>query len=270
MAYKISEFSKITSLTVKALRYYDEEGLLKPSLRGENGYRYYTIEDYQKAQLIVTLKELEFSIAEIKEVVVSLEDASDLTYYLEEKREMIKKKIEKEKILLKKLDDYMAPLPLEEIEANYKVVMKEVEPVKVAAIRYQGRYGDVGQHIGTIFKEMKGKPAGEPFNCYFDEAYMEIADMMLCVPITGDTLQKETTIEVLPKERMLSTIHTGSYDTLSRAYKVLLDYAKSHHLICKVPSREIYHKGPGMIFKGNPSKYVTEIMIPFEEETKDE
>jgi len=28
--------------------------------------------------------------------------------------------------------------------------------------------------------------------------------------------------------------------------------------------REIYHKGPGMVFKGNPNKYVTEIVISFE------
>ncbi len=42
--YKISEFSRITNLTVKTLRYYDEEGILLPSHRDAyNGYRYYTI-----------------------------------------------------------------------------------------------------------------------------------------------------------------------------------------------------------------------------------
>lgn len=40
--YKIGEFSKITALSVKTLRYYDEEKILIPSFRNnENGYRYY-------------------------------------------------------------------------------------------------------------------------------------------------------------------------------------------------------------------------------------
>lgn len=51
--YKIGEFSKITNLTIKALRYYDEENILKPSLRENNGYRLYSKEDIKKAELII-------------------------------------------------------------------------------------------------------------------------------------------------------------------------------------------------------------------------
>ncbi|HJH06342.1 MAG TPA: MerR family transcriptional regulator, partial [Fusobacterium ulcerans] len=41
--YKIGLFSQITKTTIKALRYYDEVGLLKPSIiNKENNYRYYT------------------------------------------------------------------------------------------------------------------------------------------------------------------------------------------------------------------------------------
>ena len=51
--YKIGEFSKITNLTVKTLRYYDEEHILPPSHRNEeNGYRFYDEEDFEKAELI--------------------------------------------------------------------------------------------------------------------------------------------------------------------------------------------------------------------------
>ena len=49
--YTISQFSKLCSLTVKALRYYDTEGLLKPSFRkAENHYRYYSDEDLKTAR----------------------------------------------------------------------------------------------------------------------------------------------------------------------------------------------------------------------------
>ena len=44
--YQISQFSKISGLTGKALRYYDEQGMLKPSYRDKNTlYRYYDEND---------------------------------------------------------------------------------------------------------------------------------------------------------------------------------------------------------------------------------
>ena len=61
--YKISQFSKISGLTIKALRYYDQENILRPTLRKEeNQYRYYCDEDLKIAQLIKFLRTLNFSI----------------------------------------------------------------------------------------------------------------------------------------------------------------------------------------------------------------
>ena len=61
--YRIGAFSKITSLTVKALRYYDEQGLLRPSARDESGYRLYSEEDYQTARRIALLRRFGFVTA---------------------------------------------------------------------------------------------------------------------------------------------------------------------------------------------------------------
>lgn len=85
--YQISQFSKISGLTVKALRYYDEQGMLKPSYRDKNTlYRYYNENDLKKAQLIRLLRSLEFSILEIKEVLEMVNNEADLTYILQEKK----------------------------------------------------------------------------------------------------------------------------------------------------------------------------------------
>ena len=63
---RISQFSKISGLTVKALRYYDQENILQPTFRNEdNQYRYYNEEDLKKSQLIKSLRSLDFSIMEI-------------------------------------------------------------------------------------------------------------------------------------------------------------------------------------------------------------
>lgn len=94
--YKIGEFSKITGLTVKALRYYDEQEILVPSIRCENSYRIYSEQDFEKARMIKLLRSFEFSISEIKEVLSLCESIDDLYYVLREKQERIKQNIKSE------------------------------------------------------------------------------------------------------------------------------------------------------------------------------
>lgn len=265
--YKISEFSKITSLSVKALRYYDEEQLLAPSFRDkETAYRYYNEEDFQRARLIVLLRSLEFTISEIKDVLANCSDPSDLPCYLEEKKRMIEGRIFKEKELIKKLNLYIKPTDREEISMNYQIKEKEIAAVTVAAIRYKGKYSDVGKYIGILYKAVKGDAAGAPIQCYHDAEYMEEgADLELCLPTKKRISHPDVTAKQLPAIKAICTTHTGSYEKLNLAYKALMDYANEHHLNCTTPSREIYVKGPGMIFKGNEDNYITEIIIPYEE-----
>lgn len=266
--YKISDFSKITNLSVKALRYYDEEQILTPSRRDEDtSYRYYSEEDFQKAQLIVLLRSLEFSISEIKDVLANCGDPTDLPCYLEEKKLMVENRIRKEKELIKKLNLYIKPTDREEISMNYEIEVREIAPVNVASIRYNGKYSDVGKYIGTLYKAVKGGADGAPIQLYYDAGYMEEgADMEICVPIKKSVDHPGVAMKKLPAIRALCTTHVGSYEKFNLAYKALMDYANEHHLKFTTPSREIFIKGPGMIFKGNEENYVTEIIIPVEEE----
>jgi DNA-binding transcriptional MerR regulator len=69
--YLIREFAKLTRVTVRALHYYDEIGLLKPSFERPNGYRVYTDADLLRLQQIVTLKFMGFSLDEIRRLLES-------------------------------------------------------------------------------------------------------------------------------------------------------------------------------------------------------
>lgn len=264
--YKISDFSKITNLTVKALRYYDEEGILTPSYRDQdNGYRYYGDKDFQKAKLISMLKELDFSISEIKDVLTNCDNPKDLSYFLEEKKNMIERHISREKELISKITLSMESKDMEDVSMDYKIEVKEIEALTVASIRYKGKYSDVGLYIGKIYKAVKNHSAGAPFCCYFDREFKEDADIELCVPTTKLINDSNICAKKLPGIKAVCTVHTGGYDKLNLAYKALFDYINKHNINCLLPTREIYIKGPGMIFKGNENKYVTEIVIPFEE-----
>ena len=67
---KIGEFSKLSHLTVKALRFYEKEGILLPASTDEwTGYRFYETSQLEAAARIRAYRQLELSIDEIKAII---------------------------------------------------------------------------------------------------------------------------------------------------------------------------------------------------------
>lgn len=64
--WRVNEMSKLTGVSVRMLHHYDEIGLLKPSLRTANNYRWYAPEDLAKLQQIVALRFFGLSLNQIK------------------------------------------------------------------------------------------------------------------------------------------------------------------------------------------------------------
>lgn len=65
--FTAGELANIYGISKQALLYYDKVKLLSPEMIAQNGYRHYYIQQYLDLELIVNLRSLEFSIAEIKE-----------------------------------------------------------------------------------------------------------------------------------------------------------------------------------------------------------
>lgn len=263
--YLISQFSKISGLTIKALRYYDEKGILIPNYRNnENKYRYYSDDDLKKALLIKLLRSLDFSIMEITEILDLVKNKEDLTYILQEKIKHIEKNISKEKDLIKKINNNTVSLIKESNFNNYKINTIEIDEVYVAAIRFTSNYQDLDKYVPILYKIVKNNSLGKHFNCYFDNDYSQPANIELCIPIKKEIFNSLISCKKLPKIRALHTIHYGNYNNLYLAYKAVFKYANEHNINILTPIRELYVKSPGIIFKGNPNNYVTEIFFPFE------
>ncbi|MEN8194070.1 MAG: GyrI-like domain-containing protein, partial [Bacteroidota bacterium] len=71
----------------------------------------------------------------------------------------------------------------------------------------------------------------------------------------------EISVRELKGGKCVALIHKGAYDNLSESYKKVFNFVNEKGLKTKLPTREVYIKGPGMIFKGNPNNYLTEIQI---------
>lgn len=262
--YKISEFSKITGLTVKALRYYDEQALLIPSSRDkETSYRLYTDDDFKRAALIKVLRSLDFSISEIRDILSNIENEDDLYYYLREKQEMIKRNISVERERIKKIEGYLKPLSIYAKNFEYCISVKEIKAVNVISLRFKGKYSELDKYVPLLYQIAKDACDGKHFNCYYDDECKEEADIELCLPVKRPIYNAKIEYKTIPEIRAISTRHFGAYENICLAYKALYQYASRESILLTTPSRELYIKGPGAIFRGNPDKYITDIFIPF-------
>ena len=150
---------------------------------------------------------------------------------------------------------------------NYEIKIRDIEPVLAATLRFSGKHKEAGKHFPDIYKALKGQSSGSPFFCYYNKEYQETADIELCVPVSEKKELKGIIIKELPRIKAVSTVHTGSYETIRYAYQALTEYITEKKLETELPVREVYIKGPGMFFKGNPDKYITEIIIPLKEQS---
>lgn len=88
------EFAKLANVTLRTIRYYDKENLLKPSFVANNGFRYYNDKDLIKLQQILLFKYLGFSLKEIKSMNLNDLDPITLSNALFVQKKMVEEKIE--------------------------------------------------------------------------------------------------------------------------------------------------------------------------------
>lgn len=70
--FKIGEFSKITQVSIRMLRYYDEQKLLEPCfIDDSNGYRLYSADQIDQLNRIILLRDMGFGVKEMKEILKS-------------------------------------------------------------------------------------------------------------------------------------------------------------------------------------------------------
>lgn len=100
----IGEFAKVTGLTVKALRFYHQEGLLLPSyVETGTGYRYDAASKLDLARVIKSLRELEFWLIQIREIVQHSDDDSDLLEQFALRKIELQKRMDQDRNLMKML-----------------------------------------------------------------------------------------------------------------------------------------------------------------------
>jgi effector-binding domain-containing protein len=150
---------------------------------------------------------------------------------------------------------------------EYKIEVRDIEPTRVAFLHYKGIASEANNFFPNVFKSIQGKTNGAPFFCYYVmNQETKMGEMDLCVPTEETPVGNGIEVKEMPLIKAVCTTHIGSYETLFQAYEAIDQYAAEHKLQLQPPFREVYIKGPGMFLKGNPDKYITEILLPIKEE----
>jgi len=142
-----------------------------------------------------------------------------------------------------------------------EIIIKELPDLGVVTNAWQGAYKETGKAMGKVYRAAGRHASGPAFNLYHDGEYREIANVETCLPVKKK-LSGSCEYKVLTGATFATTLHLGPYETIGESYAKLFEFINMNEKTSGVPIREVYHKGPGMLLKGNPKKYVTEIQIP--------
>jgi len=264
--YSIGEFSRIAGLPVKTLRFYHEQGLIVPvHVDEQTGYRYYHERQIETARVVTGLRALELPVAEIAEVLRSAEDDADLVEHLARQKVVIAERLRQYQGIARSLDQFLTKERESHMATQtivHDVQEKDLPAMLIAAIRHQGRYSDCGPLFGRIARSFGRELCGPAMLLHYDEEFRETdANFEACFPIRRSKAVQGIETRELPACHAVSLVHLGPYEQLGGSYARVFDYLKTHGQSPKLPTREVYLKGPGMILKGNPKKYLTEIQI---------
>lgn len=264
--FSIGEFSKIVGLTIKTLRHYHDIRLLEPSYVDEtNGYRFYGTEKIEVALAIKTLRDLEFSLPDIAEIIRDHPNEQDLLDYLQRQQTVIRNKLAKYEQIdasLIQLINSLSEVRNLMLDTTFKIEEKVLEPVLIAGFRMRGKYSECGKGFGRIGRRFGRHICGKPMLLIYDSEFRdEDADFEACMPVREGDSRDEISVRELAGGRCVSLLHLGPYEECGRTYEKLFTYINEKGYEVTTPCREVYIKGPGMIFKGNPKKYLTEIQL---------
>jgi len=260
--YKIGMFAQMNHITIKTLRFYEEQGLLFPAfVDGENGYRYYTMDQMPVLHRITALKQAGFTLEDIRK----LNNISDPAGFLAKKKEEILSKISDLTMQLAMIDGYMAD---SNAFLDAPVLIKTIPAVIAATMQKRiETYDALFDMMPVMGAEMErlDVTCALPEYCfthYLEAGYKD--EQILVETCQAVTERKEDTSLVkfkeFPEIQAACIYHKGSYNDFPRTYAAILKYIEENEYEICGNIREKYIDG--VWNKETEEDWLSEIQIP--------
>lgn len=140
--FSVNQLARLAGVSVRTLHHYDEIGLLKPSLRGENNYRYYNKGGLLRLQQVLLYRELDIPLARIAEILD--EPGFDPFKALEHHKLELLKRRKRLDALLQSVDHTIIQLKNNAQEMNYEHMYRGFSREQAEAYEKEAteRWGD--------------------------------------------------------------------------------------------------------------------------------
>jgi DNA-binding transcriptional MerR regulator len=248
--FKIGDFSRLSRVSIKTLRYYDRVGLLKPAHVDPNSdYRYYTADQLATLNLILALKDFGLSLDQIRQLLVESVPMEQLHGMLRLKQIELKAQIADEQQRLARIEARLKQIEQQQAVDVNGIVVKSIPNQPAASIRETiDTYPDVAGLFEQLFAALAAQripPAGPPMTIYHQSEYREHEiDVEVAVPISdtasvsrGDGTQF---VVLTGTEAMACLVHQGSYASISTAYSALTHWLETNQYEINGHFREVH------------------------------
>lgn len=266
--YKIGMFAALNHVTVKTLRFYEEQGLLTPALiHPETGYRYYTLNQMAVIHQINALKQAGFTLEEIRSINAGADEGAVL----------LKKKAE----LLAKIADLTRQVAaLEGYPAKKNgclsapVLVKKIPECTVAYIQtrlesYDSLFEKMPE-MGALM-EKAGCTCALPEYCFTNYPESEYKDEDISAELCEAVAEQKEEMgglkfKTLPETLAACIFHKGSYNSLPESCATVLKYIEENGYEIAGAIRESYIDG--VWNKEDEREWLSEIQVPVMEKNR--
>jgi DNA-binding transcriptional MerR regulator len=260
----IGDFSRMTHLSVKALRYYHDVGLLEPAqVDDSSGYRFYHPDQVPLAQVIRRFRDLGMPLEEVKAVLQAPDVAA--------RNEVIVAHLQRMESELAQTQAVVSSLRalLERPPASVEVRYRSVPETRALAVSETVSAADIERWWVDAFGELyrvagltAAGPSGPSGTLYSGDLFEEeLGEVTAFVPVAGpvDPSGRSRLVEI-PAVELVLAVHEGSFADLDRTYGALGTYVAERELGIEAPIREYYLVSP--FDTDDQSRYRTEVGWP--------
>ncbi|MEG0693095.1 MAG: MerR family transcriptional regulator [Oscillospiraceae bacterium] len=264
--YRIGEFSKMSKTTIKALRYYDEIGLLNPEgIDQFTGYRFYTTNQLVELHNIQSLRQIGLSIDEIKLIL----SGSNAQTILKKRKAELVAELQNGQDQLSRIE-FILLGKQEEQFMNYKATIKELPECivfskKMTVPNYDAYFEvipAIGEQVTKHYPDLKCSVPEYCFIRYLDGEYKE-KDIRVEFCEAVDKMRddfEDIHFQQIETITAVSVMHKGGYAELSQAYAFAFQWIESNGYTVIESPRENYIDG--IWNKEEQEDWLTELQIP--------
>ena len=266
---KIGEFSRLSRISIRMLRHYDEAGILKPqSVDPVTGYRFYGEQQLLHACKIQILRQMGFGVNAIGALLSHYHDINAQESFLQAQRECLLQKQEILKGQLRLLDSTMEWFRKGGINMGYEVALKTLPKRYVVSVRdVIPSYSAEGLLWEMLHREMQAQniaenPSAMHMTVFYDGEYRE-SDVDIAVQVTVPSRMEAKLpllADELPEVTYAGVVVRGPYEQITQVTMAIANWVAEQDFDWDGNYFMIYHVSPAET--ENPAEYVTEFCCP--------